>query len=826
MRETISVEVLIQYLKKWCVKPEEDDQERPPADQTVGANFTSTVQHIHNVYNYLQANCSQSSLKELFQHTPAVFVESNRLNDKWCSGRFYHLKEVCWSDNTAMFQRYRQLTHRADRPIQDPRVLAPFYSQLDGMRDFFTRLLNVDQSPTMNQYVILLELICSSAPVPTAEVLQDVSVLYAKLAQKCKPLMPGDLDGAPQYKLNPSYCSSLKGMVFDKKVFPTKDNSWVSLARKPMISDDKELEKVFKAYKNVCLLNLPPPEKKAIPKSRTGHAVVGEQDTMPSFNERDRLVFLRKICGVQELSQCVKSEPQTESLRPCPSMQTTVRSVIPYIQRFLRNHDELNEVYSELVYNNIAEKIKHLKFGQVGKLYIRYQLDVADSEDTVIELKDVICLLKDEKELYIQKDHLTDTMEICSELVKLFCTDSRHRKELRHFLSGLIASLSDAKSLKRFLTKEDIGELPSNEEQWEVPEPVIPAISLDRVVSRGYSSSSPEELARPPPTDGEQTLVCWPPRASIQNTCQPGQVKSSVVEDVLKMWPPPAGPKDKEPEKDFGPGGKSYEGEQPARSSSRSAALPGLQSHLGQPHTATVTTSTPRPPEHSQQSETSEAGKAEVGERNFPAPSPPAAEPAKPTSDQPTPNNLAVLDTVVASGTFQGTAEAQRPPLNLDFPLWNKDHATLEDMELTCQRPPSVVILDEQMDLQAIGEWGEQLVHSFLCNWRDGGDPGRPAHILWCNQGRESGQPYDFKLTFGAGSTPGVVFIEVKSTVKKEKSFIQLSANELDFALKEKDRYHIYRVYSAGDAQGVRLCRIRNLAQHLHTKDLGLYLFV
>ncbi|PWA21480.1 hypothetical protein CCH79_00003388, partial [Gambusia affinis] len=42
----------------------------------------------------------------------------------------------------------------------------------------------------------------------------------------------------------------------------------------------------------------------------------------------------------------------------------------------------------------------------------------------------------------------------------------------------------------------------------------------------------------------------------------------------------------------------------------------------------------------------------------------------------------------------------------------------------------------------------------------------------------------------------------------------------------KKERYHIYRVYSAGDAQNVRLCRIQNLAQHLHTKDLALFLFV
>lgn len=79
MRQSISVEALINFLKEWCVKPEADDQEqRLPGDESEGAKFTSTVQHIHNIYNYLHTNCSHSSLKELFQHTPAVFIEYNR----------------------------------------------------------------------------------------------------------------------------------------------------------------------------------------------------------------------------------------------------------------------------------------------------------------------------------------------------------------------------------------------------------------------------------------------------------------------------------------------------------------------------------------------------------------------------------------------------------------------------------------------------------------------------------------------------------------------------------------------------------------------------
>lgn len=40
-----------------------------------------------------------------------------------------------------------------------------------------------------------------------------------------------------------------------------------------------------------------------------------------------------------------------------------------------------------------------------------YRLNVAEKE--VVETQDVVCLLKDEKELYIQKDHLSSKLEIC-----------------------------------------------------------------------------------------------------------------------------------------------------------------------------------------------------------------------------------------------------------------------------------------------------------------------------------------------------------------------------------------------------------------------------
>lgn len=75
MRHTVSVEDLIGYLKKWCVKPA-SQEEIQSGEESEGSEFTSTAQHIHNVYTHLYKNCSQFSLKELFHHTPAVFVEN------------------------------------------------------------------------------------------------------------------------------------------------------------------------------------------------------------------------------------------------------------------------------------------------------------------------------------------------------------------------------------------------------------------------------------------------------------------------------------------------------------------------------------------------------------------------------------------------------------------------------------------------------------------------------------------------------------------------------------------------------------------------------
>lgn len=71
MKHTVQVDEMVSYLKRWCTK--ESD-----GGEAEGAEFKTTVQHIHAVYCYLQAECSYAQLKNLFQHSPAVFIEYDR----------------------------------------------------------------------------------------------------------------------------------------------------------------------------------------------------------------------------------------------------------------------------------------------------------------------------------------------------------------------------------------------------------------------------------------------------------------------------------------------------------------------------------------------------------------------------------------------------------------------------------------------------------------------------------------------------------------------------------------------------------------------------
>ncbi|KAJ8363761.1 hypothetical protein SKAU_G00125920 [Synaphobranchus kaupii] len=655
--------------------------------------------------------------------------------------------------------------------------------------------------------------------------------------------MPASGEQEQGVQLNSNYCNSLKTMLIGKKLFSTKDTRWVTLSQRPLIPDDKNLEKFFRLHSEICLLNLPQADKRPFLRNKSGfnQGTMTMSDKQVAFNESDRDLFL-KICEVKTLSECVTTEAQTENYRPCQPLQALVRKVVPYVQKFLFHHEELGHIYGELKENNIAQQIKTLSFGQVGQLYILYRLSLPN-EQSVIEKQDVICLLKDNKEFYIQKDHLSAKLDICREMTKLFSTDSKYGKELENFLLRLMTSLDDKGDLKRFLREMDIRDLPEHEEKWEVPEPLEmkPEPPVFSGVQFSRSTSVAGEEHREEQEEGERTLASWPPKSSFHKT--PGSHTGQAVDAVMKMWPPPAQPPPADGETAPGPtcDGRA---EPPLRRDQGHANPQGGKPSGNTPHSTDKNHETgmrTAPYSDTKLREANESGgapevtKSEATgpdtnghDENRPAENGVAPEEQTPRSSHSPNHKGGAVPT-----TFQGNGSVQRPPLVLDNPVWTKQlppQAVLEDLVLDCSRPKTVVFAEDKGDTVCIGEWGEQLVNAFFTHWKESGSPDGPREITWYNGDGESGRPCDFKVTFAADGegTDGFreVFVEVKSTVKHEKHFIHLSANELDLALREKGRYHIYRVYNAGDSQNVRLCRIKNLAQHLHSKELELFLFV
>ncbi|XP_067914661.1 uncharacterized protein wu:fj29h11 isoform X3 [Heterodontus francisci] len=815
IKTSISVDMMINHFKSWCVKT-------PPSESgdLEGAEFRTNAEHIHRVYAYLDRNCSGSQLKELFERFPAVFVPSS--SELIWTGKFYYQKDVCWSDPTNMFQRYKSQIQETNGSFQEPQLLAPSYSLWGDMKNLFLKTLNVERMPSMKHYVNLLVLMCSKVSFPSSGILQDVSVIYAVLAEKCK-----NYDYSGSFELNTAYCHTLKGMVKDERVFPAKDNRWVSMANSPVIPDNKHLERIFKAH-SMCLLNLPAAER------NRSKAKTNKQELR--FNEEDRNLFF-EICGVEQLSNCITVEAQTEVFRICPRVQNFVRLVVPFIQRWFFHHDDFSDVYQELQDCNIAASLKSMTFIQVNKLYLFYQLTLPNASP-VFENEDIVCHLKDKKDFYIQKDHITSHTDICREFVKLFSDGSKElEKELERFLQSLISYLEDEVALKRFLKLEGVAELPEDEAKWEVPRasemrPDPPRLPATIPIQHQTENYKENQESKDNKADGEKTLASWPPRSSLHGFSD--GTSNKAAEAVLRMWPPPAPPSGSS---DNLPAGNHQHHHPPPQTDDKHRTLSTGTKASGEPTPYLERQNSQGRPSvavHVEPSATSEQKMAS----NQLEPVCPQPITANQTQDHPpvsasdhTSQQSGV--SVTKSNYFNGAAaNTSRRAVPLDTPVWTKEQPheeVLEELPIhsMVEKPQEVIFSEDKTENCAIGEWGERLVYAFLMHWKESDSEHKPRDVMWANENGESGLPYDFKVTFTSVTDKQVeTFIEVKSTIKAEKNFVQLSAQEVDLALQVRDRYHLYRVYKAGDSQHVQLCRIKNLAQCLHEKQLELFLFV
>jgi len=123
-------------------------------------------------------------------------------------------------------------------------------------------------------------------------------------------------------------------------------------------------------------------------------------------------------------------------------------------------------------------------------------------------------------------------------------------------------------------------------------------------------------------------------------------------------------------------------------------------------------------------------------------------------------------------------------------------------------------------DPRAVGKWGEALVYQYLL------DVFPDCTVKWMNEKEETRASYDLKISDAAGSLHSAEYIEVKTTKFSDKNVFELSLDEWEFANKPGIKYHIYRVYNAGNPLQTRITIIHNVVKAVRERRAGLCLVI
>lgn len=126
---------------------------------------------------------------------------------------------------------------------------------------------------------------------------------------------------------------------------------------------------------------------------------------------------------------------------------------------------------------------------------------------------------------------------------------------------------------------------------------------------------------------------------------------------------------------------------------------------------------------------------------------------------------------------------------------------------------------DSEINKQT-GRWGEALVYNYLQQQSE--KSGGSVEVTWVNSAGETGNPYDIVMEKDGMK----IYVEVKATRLGRKELFEMSSKEVAFAEKQKERFHLYRVYNVGNKDNIRLCRLQDLASRMERNEVRLYMYV
>ena len=796
----VKFETLVQMFMKWVEKSQKGDEDA----------FETSIEHIANVYKFMGSEIRDNSrkrkqLEDVIKGNPVVFVpeQSNdsRCQDTIVAGEFVVRKRVYWCDPSNLMEK-PSLVPALSALTQPRRMLQNYYDP--ELCSFFVNFLEIDEIPNLNEYIGLMEAIASQSTMASGPIVDDMMHVYNIVGKKCDTKT--DHSG--------TNVEFIKRKLSSLKVFPTTEDKWVSLDEKPLFGDDKSLEKMFrgdgdeasKADDSDATTIQRTREKVHFVKMGLQRKLFGKKQKDRNEEEEKQMkritknvrVFFAKVCGIRNLSECASQEIISGLTTESYHLQAFLHKWVPYIQRYLV-YKQINH-YEEQQDQGMIEKLGKVKSFGVTALDVVYRLCTHPLVN--ISIKKNCAIDNCNMFFYVTDSNLSDTKDLITELAKFFAPPNAVG-DLNSFISCL--SQQEDSAIKNFMERQGLDHLPEEVEIWNVPEPVLPE-PVFVPMPEPLEELVPDPLLEVPSDrrqvaneiDGEpRGLQSWPPRSSA---VLPNEAagKNPSTEQVLTMWPPPAPP-------------EAYT--MPARTENQTTA--------------------DQKPKTTQELQ----GAVNPDPRSFPPPSnqllPNAVGPAHPEERPPSDKAPSNVETATAQVHNEAPMIPTASPINANLP--QRPHARplavlnnaevsveLEDIQLGSSiERTELISLASSANAEQVGRWGEDCVFKLMQKMAEV-TTGSEV-VTWVNESNESGLPYDIVINEKTGDT---TFIEVKSTSSPEKYVLEISSQEIQCAFKKKGRYHLYRVYNAGNPSAFRVSRLCNLAMNLDSKAVRLFMLI
>ncbi|XP_064610417.1 uncharacterized protein LOC135474759 [Liolophura sinensis] len=852
VRASVDTKTVLGSLVSWAKR---EDHKEP-------AVFCTTIKHIKTVYQFLFDRLSAKEAQDLLHEHPVIFVpvEDNAGIEQIVAGHMVKRDDVWWEDPTGLFSKHKASLKEYHADISCKRTIRAIYAD---MEEFFTgRYGRIQLRPSMTEYAKLWIHIASTEILSRENhTHHDVLCLMAQIGN-C--LLQEDSGNATNKLLLEEEKKQLKNLISNEKIFPSKRNIWVSLSQHPMIPDDRQLELMFEENKVVHFLNLEEAVNTTDRRRRRG------DHTDQRRSEAIKPLLL--LCGVAPLSSSVDRMEVTELSQPCPVLMMYMHKVVPFLQQYLYNH--FPDVYQRLITANMAARLLTMSFMQVGTLEVVYSL--RHSPETIKRNKEACTYDQENNTFFFHKEHVNKYPDINREIAKCFSdNDAQCMKDLRGFLAELTSIFQTSGDVQELLDRHDLMSVPLEDAPWHVAKPEIQM--APQPVKEEVKESKPEKEGS---ASNDDELRAWPPRSSLVSKEATSTVKKgSTDRPTSKVWPPPKPPSYMETrelpprfqnlppmdgvenvdeaksekieelhEKKRGDNAEVDPRERPgdgAVSQTRAGQRGGQQSRGSDEYPAEKSVQAQQDSESTGQTRAGVSNEARAenseGKKQMESDSVPgscktqegmmeageATAPGGSQDKEASPNRDGMGRKRFPPDEI-ATPSPKKPSLQLDAPVWNEQ--TMSEMSFEEIGTGSDLQLPEEMEIDAgapekeIGDWGERLVRNYLLQLQK--TDRSIQYVIWSKETGNEGNPYDFEVIFQTPDGQKSIFIEVKTTLSSDKGTFEISAQELRFALDHKENFHLYRIYSAGSKEQIRLVRITNVPWQLDKKKLRLYMVI